>query len=93
MIHTIRRIDPWQMAKVPGVLYAALGLLFVPFFLAMPLVGADAAGLGVAMAIFMPIFYGLLGAIAGIIGSVIYNLVAGWVGGIRIELGSVSEYE
>jgi len=38
------------------------------------------------MLIFLPIMYGVIGFIAGAIGAALYNLVAGVVGGIEIEV-------
>ena len=38
------------------------------------------------MAIAAPIMYGLMGFVMGAIGALIYNLIAGWVGGIEMEL-------
>ena len=37
-------------------------------------------------AIAMPIMYGVFGVVGGAIGAALYNLVAGWVGGIEVEL-------
>jgi len=51
--------------------------------------GAEMAGIGLIgglMAIILiPIFYGVLGFIAGAITALLYNLVAGWTGGIEME--------
>ena len=41
---------------------------------------------GIVMAIMMPVFYGCMGFVMGALGSFIYNLMAGWVGGIEVEL-------
>jgi hypothetical protein len=41
------------------------------------------------MAIAAPIAYGLMGFIMGALGALIYNLIAGWVGGIEMELDIV----
>jgi len=38
------------------------------------------------MLIILPIFYGVVGFIAGAIGAALYNLIAGMVGGIEIEV-------
>lgn len=38
------------------------------------------------MVIFLPIMYGVIGFVAGAIGAAVYNLVAGFVGGIEIEV-------
>jgi hypothetical protein len=40
----------------------------------------------ILMAIAAPIFYGLIGFVTGAISALIYNLIAGWVGGIEMEL-------
>lgn len=88
MAHRIRRFAPAQAAKVLGILYAIMGLIFVPIFLLVALFDPDGTGaFGVGFAIVLPVFYGVVGAIAVAIGCMLYNLVAGWVGGIEIELG------
>ncbi|MFM8912259.1 MAG: hypothetical protein ACKOE6_04970 [Flammeovirgaceae bacterium] len=43
-------------------------------------------GFGFLSIIIFPILYGGIGFVAGLIGAAIYNLIAGWVGGIKIEL-------
>jgi hypothetical protein len=40
----------------------------------------------ILMAIAAPIMYGLIGFVTGAISALIYNLIAGWVGGIEMEL-------
>ena len=84
----IRRIDPVQAAKVMGVLYGLLGLLFAPIFFLISLVAPrdSGFGLGIGFAIIMPVLYAGIGALAMLIAAAIYNLVAGWVGGLEIEM-------
>jgi hypothetical protein len=41
---------------------------------------------GVAMLIFLPILYGVAGFVFGAIAAAVYNLIAGIVGGIEIEV-------
>ena len=49
--------------------------------------GALAGGLvGIGAIIALPIFYGLLGFVVFAIGAWLYNLAAGFVGGIRIDV-------
>ena len=50
--------------------------------------GAHAFGLGFGLAsiIIFPICYGIIGGIAAAIGPAIYNLVAGWVGGLEVDI-------
>lgn len=45
-----------------------------------------AAGFGVASILVMPIVYAIGGLIIGALGAWFYNLVAGWVGGVRLEI-------
>jgi len=43
-------------------------------------------GMGLGAIIFFPLIYGLVGGIFAAIGAAIYNLVAGWVGGLEVEI-------
>jgi hypothetical protein len=86
MAQQIRRFGVLQTAKVLGVLYALAGLLLAPFFALAALLGADASPLGVVFALFLPALYGVLGFIMTAIGAAIYNAIAGWIGGIEIDL-------
>ena len=91
---SLRAIGVMSCAKMMGAIYGCLGLIFVPLFLlggvAGMMVGKGAGALsGVAMlfmAIFLPILYGVLGFLAGALTAWIYNLIAGWVGGIELDL-------
>jgi len=53
-------------------------------------VGAGLAGMGMGMGLVMmilfPIFYGVLGLIGGLIMGALYNLTAGFMGGIEIDV-------
>ncbi len=94
MAQRIRRFSIGQSAKFLGLLYLLFGLLFLPFFLLMGMFSPEAqsgpvAMLGTLFAIGMPIMYGIFGVIGGAIGAALYNLVAGWVGGIEVELDQV----
>ncbi len=94
----IKRIDLLSAGKIGGIIAAAIGLIAgVMFFLFSSMFGAmmgsmpgnhgAAAGMigGAAGIIVLPIMYGIFGFIGAIIQAFIYNLAAGWVGGIRIE--------
>jgi len=43
-------------------------------------------GMGFGAIIFFPIFYGLIGGVFAAVGAVIYNVVAGWVGGLEVDI-------
>jgi hypothetical protein len=87
MPQQIRRFGIGQTAKVVAVLYALMGLVFVPVYLMIAMFSPkETAGFGTGFALAMPIFYGVAGFIFTAIGCAIYNLVAGWVGGVEVEL-------
>lgn len=97
----IKRVSPGSVAKVALVLYGLLGLIggaIVALFsatlgsLASMGGGENRIGMlpgmfmGVGAIVIMPILYGVFGAIVAAISAVIYNIVAGWVGGIQIDV-------
>ena len=90
-----------SLAKISGLAYAAMGLLFLPIMLIGPLIAALAPsdvqpeaptglllGMGLGFALFMPIIYGVMGFVVGLVGALIYNLIAGWAGGIECQFES-----
>ncbi len=91
---TIKSVGVLSVAKIMGAVYAVLGLLFAPMFLLIGAVGSMAgqhanpfgAIGGLAMAVIMPFFYGVLGFVFGAIGAFLYNLMAKWIGGIEFEV-------
>ena len=99
---TITRVGPLSVAKVAGVLYVVIGLIAGCLVSLLALAGggfaaaagdADGAGFGplaalfgVGAIIFLPIFYGVLGVIGGLLGGAFYNMVAGMVGGVEIDV-------
>ncbi len=86
MVQQLRRFSIFQTAKVVGVLYALMGLIFIPFFLLASLFSPKAAAFGIGFAIALPIAYGICGFIFSAIGCALYNWVAGMVGGIEVQL-------
>jgi hypothetical protein len=92
----IRRIVPLSAAKIAGVIYAVISLPFALFVWVLSLAQFGRAGAGLAplfglaggafAVVFLPIIYGVIGFVTTLIGAWLYNLVAGWVGGIRLEV-------
>jgi len=99
-MHTIKSVGVLSVAKVMGAIDAVLGHLFLPFFLLISLVASMAPHpnrpspfapfVGIAFAIFAPVFYGAMGFIFGAIGAFLYNLLAKWMGGIEMRLESAA---
>jgi hypothetical protein len=90
MSQRIRRFGVGQTAKVVGILYLLIGLLLAPIFLFAATFAPEQSGFGIGLAIAIPILYGCAGFVGAAIGCLIYNLVAGWVGGIEVELGDAT---
>ena len=92
----IKRIGAVSCAKISGTLYAILGIVFGGIFSLISLVGgfasntSGAAGLGamvgVGAIIIFPILYGGMGFVVTLIGAWLYNVVAGLVGGIEMDV-------
>ena len=90
----IKSVGVLSFAKIMGMIYGCMGLLFAPFFLLMGLIGSMAgqqkapfAGIfGVFVAFLMPVIYAVMGFIMGAIGALLYNVFARWVGGFELEL-------
>ncbi len=88
----IKRVEPVSAAKIAAVIYALMGLLLALVFWA---IGSMAGGMmssplplggaGIAAVIILPIVYACVGFIATLIGAMIYNLAAGWVGGVEFH--------
>lgn len=82
----IRRFGIGQTAKVVAALYTLLGLVFVPVLLVAAMFSPKETGFGTGLAVALPVLYGVMGFIFTAIACAIYNFVAGFVGGIEVEL-------
>ena len=100
MTKHIKSFNPLQLGKVLAITYGLMSLLIVPIALLFGIVSAFASrghgglgppaaaflGMGVGFAIIAPILYAVMGFLTGVVGGFVYNLVAGWVGGIEVEV-------
>ena len=93
----ITRVAPMSFAKVAGVVYALMGLMFGGIVSLASLVGAFAGNdgdggmffgalFGVGAVILLPIFYGCMGFVTTLIGAWLYNVVSGMVGGFEVDV-------
>jgi hypothetical protein len=92
--HRIRRISPLPAAKIAAVLYGVIGLIFLPFVLFISRLSPDGtspwAGMGMGLAIVLPLCYAAFGFVGTLIAASLYNAIAGWVGGIEVEVESAT---
>ena len=87
MAQRITRFSIAQTAKVFGVIYALIGLIFTPVFLLAGFMAPEGAGgVSTVFALALPVIYAVMGYVGVAIGCAIYNMVAGRVGGIEMEL-------
>ena len=92
----IKRVAPLSAAKIAGTLYAVLGIFIGAVVSLIASVGGFASNnsgipgmgamIGVGAIVIAPIFYGCIGFFGALIGTWLYNLVAGVVGGIELEV-------
>lgn len=96
---TLKSIGVLSCGKMLGVIYAALGLLVGALMALFAFIGAlaevqqdgqgaalpVALGMAVAMLLFIPVAYGVMGFIGGVIVAAIYNVAAGFIGGLEFE--------
>lgn len=93
----ITHIGPLSVAKIAFVLYGVLGLIIGAIFALAAVFGASisaAAGedsamlgavFGLGAVIVLPLLYGTLGAGMGLFMAWLYNIIAGFVGGIEVR--------
>ena len=89
----VKRIAPASAFKVGLVVYGLLGLMAGAFCSAVALAGvqfAPHAHMPRALALFAlilcPVIWGTIGGVVNAISALIYNLAAGWVGGLEVDI-------
>ena len=86
MVQRLSRFSVGQTAKVLGLLYGLMGLIFLPFFLVATMLSPQENGFSLGFALALPVLYGALGFIFTAIACALYNWVARKVGGIELSL-------
>jgi hypothetical protein len=99
----IRRFNVLKTSTVVAVMYVVIvAVVAVPFLLLVAIAGvsvnggqaqgAGAVGVVGALlgAVFVALLYGLIGWIFTAIACVVYNVAAGWVGGIEVQVEPVA---
>ncbi len=95
-MRTIRGVGVLSVAKIYGALSAGMGLLIGLGLAAISTIGAGFADnalppfmsalFGVGAIVILPIFYGVMGLVVGAVGAALYNVFAGTVGGVQIDV-------
>ena len=94
----LKNVGVFSAAKIGGLLYGLIGLLFGFLFSLFSIVGA-AFGImqgeesaifgllfGIGAIVFLPIFYGGMGFVFAALTAWLYNLISGLVGGLELEI-------
>jgi hypothetical protein len=89
----ITRVGALSVAKVAGLLYAIIGLVFGAFISLFGLAGfamgaSDSpfgALFGIAAVILLPIAYGCFGFVSMLLMSLLFNVVVGVTGGVEVD--------
>ncbi len=94
-MYRVKSVGIMALAKMMAALYGLMGLIYVPFILIAAAFGMfsgqGSAGVGIGVglivvAVLVPLLCAFFGFIGGLIAGLLYNLVAGRVGGIELEL-------
>ena len=96
----IRRFNAIKTATVVALMYMLIvAIIVVPFLLLFAVAGVSVNGgpnqgggviAVLGLGVFLILFYGLLGWVFTAIACVLYNVVAGWVGGIEVQVEAVA---
>jgi hypothetical protein len=91
----IRRFGIVKTANIVAVMYVVVIAIFViPVALFVVLFGRGQAGIGavgvLGFGLFAAVIYGALGWVFTALACALYNVVAGWVGGIEVQVEPVA---
>lgn len=91
-MYRIRRFGVMKTATVVAVMYVVIIAIFVvPFAILAMAFRSDAAGGGAVLVfgLVAALVYGAAGWVITAIACALYNLVAGWTGGIEVQVEAV----
>ena len=92
----VKRVGIASVAKIYGAISGSIGLLIGIVVALASVIGAGMSEttegaifgpiMGVGAIIIFPIMYGVMGLIGGAFGALLYNVFAGMVGGVELEM-------
>jgi hypothetical protein len=91
-MYTIRRFSIMKTATVVAVMYVVIVAIFIiPFAILAVAAGQSGSGAagGISVLVFgliAAVLYGVVGWVITAIACAVYNLAAGWVGGIEVQI-------
>jgi hypothetical protein len=80
------RISILQSSKIMTALYVLMGLIYSVIAIPMIVFGNPQIRIIGVVYLFMPVLMGIIGFVFFVIFAAIYNLLAGWLGGVEIEV-------
>ncbi len=92
----IKRLDVWSVAKIYSLVSALGGFIAALLLILLSMMFGNLMQMlfpnlivSWVLLIQLPLIYGIVGIIIGALAAWFYNIIAGWVGGVVIELEEV----
>ena len=89
MTKQLVRISILQSSKIMTALYVLMGCFYTLIGIPMIIFGGNKLRIIGTIYVFGPIFAGVLGFTFFVIFAAIYNVLAGWLGGIEVEIKNI----
>ena len=95
----IKKIGVLSFGKILGFIFTFLGFVLGLTVTLLSVMGVSlgsedsvqtVSSIGYAAVIILPVLYGVMGFIAGVVFAGLFNLAAGWVGGIVVEVSNIN---
>lgn len=88
----LRGIKVIPMMKIGAIFHVILGIITGGLWTIRSINSAPGTiPFGSWAVVVMPVIYGVLGGVFGLVISVLYNLFAGWIGGLKFLVSSLDE--
>jgi hypothetical protein len=85
----VTRISIWQSSKILTVFYFLFGFLYTLVAIPIIIFGDPKMRIIGIIYLFMPIVMAIFGFIFFVVSAAMYNLLAGWLGGIEFETKTI----